>query len=175
MYMDPDKARFNYSETDDLQILELPYKGEEISMLVLLPKENLDAIEPFLILEKLNEYKAQMKETKLDAIYLPKFEFDTKYTLNENLKALGMPTAFDFENADFSGMTTAEKIWIDFVIHQAYVKVDEKGTEAAAATAVGMSDSAMPTERKIFKADHPVYFHNSGKGNRKYFIYGKNE
>ena len=68
-----------------------------------------------------------------------------------------MPLAFDAENADFSGMTTAEKIWIDFVIHQAYVKVDEKGTEAAAATAVvaGIT-SAQP--RTIFRADHPFIF-----------------
>ena len=156
MYMKPDKARFNYADLGDLQILELPYKGDEISMLILLPRENLGAIEPSLTPEKLKEWKNKMQETKLDAIYLPKFEFSTKYSLNENLKALGMSTAFDAENADFSGMTTAEKIWIDFVIHQAYVKVDEKGTEAAAATAVGMAGSAMP--RNVFRADHPFIF-----------------
>lgn len=156
MYMNPKKATFYYADTGDLQILELPYKGEEISMLILLPKENLDSVESSLNLEKLNEYKTQMQETKLDSIYLPKFEFETKYTLNENLRALGMALAFDAGNADFSGMTTEEKIWIDFVIHQAYVKVDEKGTEAAAATAVGTVGSAMPMN--IFKADHPFIF-----------------
>jgi len=156
MYMKPDKARFNYADLGDLQILELPYKGDKISMLILLPSENLDTIEPSLTPKKLEEWKNQMQETKLDAIYIPKFEFDTEYTLNENLKALGMPTAFDAENADFSGMTTAEKIWIDFVIHQAYVKVDEKGTEAAAATAVGMVGRAM--SRNVFRADHPFIF-----------------
>lgn len=156
MYMDPDKARFNYVDIGDLQILELPYKGEKISMLILLPTEDLNSIEPSLTAEKLSEYKTKIQETKLDAIYLPKFEFDTKYTLNENLKALGMSTAFDPNNADFSGMTESEKIWIDFVIHQAYVKVDEKGTEAAAATAVGMIGSAMP--RNVFRADHPFIF-----------------
>jgi len=170
MFMDNDKATFNYADAGELQILELPYKGEEISMLILLPKQgedydfetgerivsdyNLEDIE--FSVEKLEEYKSQMQETKLDSISLPKFEFETKYTLNENLKALGMPLAFDAGNADFSGMTTAEKIWIDFVIHQAYVKVDEKGTEAAAATAVGMVGSAMP--RNIFRADHPFIF-----------------
>lgn len=170
MYMDPDKARFNYADIGELQILELPYKGEKISMLILLPKQGEDydyetgerIVSDYTLkdievsFEKLNEYKAQMKETKLDSISLPKFEFDTKYTLNENLKALGMPTAFDSNNADFSGMTESEKIWIDFVIHQAYVKVDEKGTEAAAATAVGMIGSAMP--RNFFRADHPFIF-----------------
>jgi serpin B len=97
-----------------------------------------------------------MQETNLGAIYLPRFEFETKYPLNENLKALGMPLAFDPEKADFSGMATAEKIWIDFVIHQAYVKVNEEGTEAAAATAIGIAGSAMP--RNIFRADHPFIF-----------------
>jgi serine protease inhibitor len=170
MYMAPDKAKFNYADIGKLQILELPYKGEDISMLILLPKQGedydsetgeqiisdytLEDIE--LSAEKLDEYKLQMEETKLGSISLPKFEFETKYTLNENLKALGMSMAFDPNNADFSGMATAEKMWIDFVIHQAYVKVDEKGTEAAAATGVGMVGSVMP--RNVFRADHPFIF-----------------
>jgi len=156
MYMDPEKARFNYADTGDLQILELPYKGEEISMLVLLPAENLDSIESSLTLEKLEEWKNQTQETKLDAIYLPKFEFDTKYTLNENLKALGMPTAFGTD-ADFSGMDGTDWLFISSVIHQAFVKVNEEGTEAAAATAVVMDMESVPTT-KIFRADHPFIF-----------------
>lgn len=156
MYMIPDNAKFNYADLGDLQILELPYKGEKISMLIILPKKDLKSIEPVLTAEKLEEWKSQMQETNLDAIYLPKFEFETKYTLNENLKALGMPSTFNPNNADFSGMTVAEKLWINSVIHQAYVKVDERGTEAAAATAVGIVGTAMP--RNIFKADHPFIF-----------------
>jgi len=162
MFMDNDKAMFNYADLEDLKILELPYKGEDISMLILLPTENLDSIESLLTAEKLNEWKSQMQETKLDAIYLPKFEFDTKYKLNDNLSALGMPTAFS-DNADFSGMAgkifclPKKDLFISFVIHQAYVKVDEKGTEAAAATAVGMRIiSAGPGN--VFRADHPFIF-----------------
>ena len=156
MYMDPDKARFNYADIGYLQILELPYKGEEISMLILLPTENLESIEPSLTAEKLNEYKAQMKETKLDAIYLPKFEFDTKYFMKETLSAMGMPTAFGMD-ADFSGMDGTDWLYISKVIHQAFVKVDEKGTEAAAATAVVMTlKGAMPSN--VFRADHPFIF-----------------
>jgi len=159
MSMEPDKdeAKFNYLENEDLQILELSYKGDKISMLVLLPKENLEAIEPNLNAEKIKEYRAQMKETKLDSISFPKFEFDTKYFMKNTLISLGMPTAFS-ERADFSGMTGQKDLFIDFVIHQAYVKVDEEGTEAAAATAVGMKLTAMPAPKKIFKADHPFIF-----------------
>jgi len=155
MYMDNDKAQFNYADVGDLQILELPYKGEEISMLVLLPTENLDAIEPSLTAEKLEEWKSKMGEDKLDAIYLPKFGFDTKYFMKETLSAMGMPTAFS-GGADFSGMDGIKNLFIDQVIHQAFVKVDEEGTEAAAATAVVMKLTAI--QRKIFNADHPFIF-----------------
>ncbi len=170
MYMDPDKAKFNYADIGELQILELPYKGDDISMLILLPKQGVDydmetreeiisdyTLEDIsLTKENLENWKSQMTETKLDAIYLPKFEFDTKYTLNKVLTDLGMPTAFS-GNADFSGMTEAERLFISAVIHQAYVKVNEEGTEAAAATAViGETTSIQP--RNIFRADHPFIF-----------------
>ena len=186
MYMDNDKARLNYADIGDLQVLELPYKGEDISMLILLPKQGIDydmetreeiisdyTLEDInLTTENLNSWKSQMRETKLDSIYLPKFEFDTKYSLNENLKALGMPTAFDDLKADFSGMTEEEKLFISAVIHQAYVKVDEKGTEAAAATAVMMgATSAGP--RNFFKADHPFIFIIQEKGTGNILFMGK--
>ena len=155
-YMRPDEDIFNYANLKDLQILELLYKGNNISMLILLPLTNLDAIERTLTAEKLNEYKNQMQETELDEIYLPKFEFDTKYFLKETLSSMGMPTAFG-ENANFSRMTLAEQLYISKVIHQAYVKVDEKGTEAAAATGAYMSAGISPS-KPIFKADHPFIF-----------------
>ncbi len=157
MFMDNDKATFNYADLGNLQVLELPYKGEEISMLVVLPTTDLDDIEPSLTTEKLKEWKSQMRESKLDAIYLPKFEFDTKYFLNEVLTALGMPTAFS-NGADFSGMTGAKDLLISSVIHQAYIKVDEEGTEAAAATAVNVRVTSISPTRKEFIADHPFIF-----------------
>jgi len=156
MHMNPKEAKFNYAETEDLQILELPYKGDKISMLILLPTKDLNEIDSILTAEKLNEYKSKMKETKLDSISLPKFEFDTKYFMKDTLISLGMLTAFSGD-ADFSGMTGKKDLYISSVIHQAYVGVDEKGTEAAAATAVIMKElSAMPMN--IFRADHPFIF-----------------
>ena len=157
MYMKPDKARFNYADTEDLQILELPYKGEEISMLILLPTENLDVIETSLTSEKLKEWKSKMQETKLDSIFIPKFEFDSKYFMKDTLSAMGMPTAFSF-SADLSGMDGTKNLFIDKVIHQAYVKVDEEGTEAAAATAVIVAQKSAMISRNIFRADHPFIF-----------------
>lgn len=170
MHMDPDKARFNYADLDKLQILELPYKGGDISMLILLPKQGeeyehetgevvshdytLEDIE--LSSEKLDEYRSSMRETKLDSISIPKFEFDTKYFMKNDLINMGMPTPFSMY-ADFSGMDGTPLLYIENVIHQAYVKVDEKGTEAAAATAVVMSLKASMNEN-IFRADHPFVF-----------------
>ena len=155
MYMKPEKAKFNYADLEDLQIIELPYKGEKISMLILLPKDNLETIQP-LTIEKLKEWKSQMKEETLDEIYLPKFEFDTKYFMKEILSDMGMPTAFEMD-ADFSGMDGTKSLYIKEVIHQAYVKVDEKGTEAAAATGVVMNfTSLMP--KNVFRVDHPFIF-----------------
>ena len=171
MHMNPEEAKFNYAETEDLQILELPYKGDKISMLILLPTENLDAIESILTVEKLNEYKSQMKETKLDSISLPKFEFDTKYFMKNTLISLGMPTAFS-DNADFSGMTGKKDLYISNVIHQAYVGVDEEGTEAAAATAVVMKLTAMmPTN--VFRADHPFIFLIQEKDTGNILFFGR--
>ena len=164
MFMEPEKARFNYADLGELQILELPYKGGELSMLILLPKQgkSFETGEDYyytpgdIELSKLEEYKDQMEETSLDAIHLPKFEFETKYFMRDALSAMGMPAAFSMA-ADFSGMDGTQDLFVSEVIHQAFVKVDEKGTEAAAATAVVMDlKAAMPT--KVFKADHPFIF-----------------
>ena len=145
MHLESDKF-FKYAETDELQILELPYKGEKFSMLILLPKKD------GLDLNKLEEWKSMMKETLIDEICLPKFEIETSYTLNENLKSLGIISAFQPGKADFSGITS-EEIWIGTVIHKAYICVDEEGSEAAAASAVIMPTSA--PSKIVFKADHP--------------------
>ncbi|MEA1925225.1 MAG: serpin family protein [Candidatus Altiarchaeota archaeon] len=155
MHLDNDDARFNYAETEELQILELPYRGEEISMLILLPKEDIASLEKELDAEQLAEYKNILTKQGV-VICLPKFTFETKYKLNDQLIEMGMPTAFTWPGADFSGMTGNNDLFISFVIHQAFVDVNEEGTEAAAATAVGMELGAMPTN--IFCADHPFIF-----------------
>ncbi len=156
MSLTGEKAKFNYAETEELQILEMPYEGEELSMLVLLPKEdNLRALEESLNAESLEQWKSQLHETQMD-VYLPKFKFETKYSLPQTLAKMGMPTAFQWPGADFSGMDGTRNLFISNVIHQAYVEVNEEGTEAAAATAIVMTlGSAMPN---YFRADHPFIF-----------------
>lgn len=154
MHMDPEKARLNYAELEDIQILELPYQGGKISMLIILPA-HLDSLE--LTSENLASWKDSMQETKLDAVYLPKFEFSTKYFLRETLSAMGMSSAFEPEKADLSGMTGKKELYISSVIHQAFVEVDEEGTEAAAATAVVVGITSIQPQT-IFRADRPFIF-----------------
>lgn len=151
-------AEFNYAETDKLQILEMLYSGNELSMIILLPKENetLDSIN--LTLENLASWKNSLTEQRVN-VYMPKFKFETKYFMAEDLKEMGMPTAFNSGVANFSGMTGERDLYIDFVIHQAFVEVNEEGTEAAAATAVGVGVTAAPPRQiPVFRADHPFIF-----------------
>jgi len=156
MMLTGDKAEFKYTETDDLQMIELPYKGDKLSMLVLLPNEDdISSLEKSLSAEKLNELRDELQEQRVD-VYLPKFKFETKYFLCEALKAMGMPAAFSPGGADFSGMDGTRNLFISKVIHQAFVDVNEEGTEAAAATAVVMDRAIM--QNAVFRADHPFIF-----------------
>jgi len=155
---------FNYTETEDLKILELGYKGNDLSMIIILPKEKLTDLSD--IVNSLNkddysEWIDQMTQKKVD-IYLPKFEFETKYTLNSYLVELGMSDAFNSIKANFSGMNDKIDLFINAVLHKAFVKVNEEGTEAAAATAVVIGTTSIEppkeTERIDFKCDHPFLF-----------------
>jgi len=148
---------FKYAETEKLQILELPYVDEELSMLVLLPSEGeMDYLESNLTAQNFGDWKSNLRMQEVN-VYLPKFKFETKYFMKDVLKELGMATAFS-AGADFSGMTGQRDLFISEVIHQAFVEVNEEGTEAAAATAVIMEKLSMPQEIPEFKADHPFIF-----------------
>lgn len=150
-------VKFNYAETDEIQILEMPYHGEDLSMLIILPKGNdLANIEKSITLEKLSEWKNMLNEQRVD-IFIPKFKFETKYFMAKALSDMGMPTAFS-PAADFSGMDGTKDLLIQNVIHQAFVEVNEEGTEAAAATGVVMGITSVGPRIPIFRADHPFIF-----------------
>jgi len=155
-----EEAKFNYAENNKLQILEMPYSGEEISMVLLLPKDDdLERMEDALTAKNLSAWKKDLKNKRVK-VYLPRFKFETKYFMAEDLRTMGMPTAF-FISADFSGMTGEKDLFISEVIHQAFVEVNEEGTEAAAATAVVMrvlSAGGSGSQIPVFRADHPFLF-----------------
>jgi len=153
------KGRFNYARNDDVQLLELAYKDENLSMIVVLPNKRfgLEEVEKQFNLETVTEWMGQMRKREV-VVYMPKFKMTTGFELSDYLCKMGMPDAFSARWADFSGMTRARELFISKVIHQAFVAVDEQGTEAAAATAVVMKLRAAPSKPEVFRADHPFMF-----------------
>ena len=152
-----------FAERDGAQVLELPYKGGALSMVVILPKDvnGLPALEAKLSAKTLSAWLTGLLQQKVN-VHLPKFRVESTFGLNGALQQLGMKTAFDCREeteADFSGMTGSRNLCISAVVHKAFVEVNELGTEAAAATAVVMAelDSVEPPVLE-FRADHPFLF-----------------
>jgi len=160
---------FNYTETADVQVVELPYKGGRYSMVFVLPKENnLDEVEKDVTVENYYRWLSVMKEEEL-VLSVPKYKLENKYDMKEDLIEMGMPLAFTKEDliemgmplaftseADLIKMSPEEGLYIEYVVHQAYVEVNEKGTEAGAAT--GASGTLSIPKGVRFIVDHPFLF-----------------
>lgn len=150
----------SYAETATYQAVELPYADGSLSMTVLLPRAGKSIAEvEDRALAAFAGGTAKLAGTRV-ALQLPKFKIEARFALAETLAKLGMPTAFIPGKADFSGIDGTRELFIGAVVHQAVITVDEKGTEAAAATAIGMrAGSAAPTAPpKDFIADRPFAF-----------------
>ncbi len=148
---------FGYAESDGYRAVELMYDGGELSMVILLPDAGwFETFERSLDAEQVGEIVAAIERRQV-ALTMPRFEFDSDFGLGDSLAAMGMPDAFT-DAADFSGMTGDRGLFISDVIHQAFVAVDEAGTEAAAATAVVMVEMSMPEEPIPVTVDRPFIF-----------------
>jgi serpin B len=152
----------NYSGNNDFQAVELPYSGNDLSMVILLPRQidALGQIEKQLSPAFLDRLLAQLKKQKVE-IFLPRFKLGARYELAGTLPKMGMPDAFIQEKADFSGLNGTRSFFISTVIHKAWVEVMEEGIEAAAATVVAMPTGAAPPAPPpppVFRADHPFIF-----------------
>ena len=155
------EAGFRYAEDDGLQLLELPYAGGDLAMVVLLPRETygLKGLEERLTEQSLDRWLARAFEQKVN-VSMPKFKVIAQFSLAKPLAAMGMTDAFS-RRADFSGMDGQRDLFISAVVHKAFVEVNESGTVAAAATGVVMRDMAVmmaPRPTPIFRADHPFIF-----------------
>lgn len=152
------QGKFLYRENDSLQILELPYLGNELSMIVLLPKkiDGLQKLEHNLNINNLKNWTDFSSEDVI--VYLPKFKMTSEFYLGKTLSLMGMTDAFSYKQADFSGIDGTRELFISEVIHKAFVDVNEEGTEAAAATAVVMLKAVSPKKPIVFHADHPFIF-----------------
>ena len=152
---------FRYLDGGSFQALELPYEANELSMIVFLPRRvaGLAEFEQTLTASRVTDWLTRMTADEV-VVTLPRFKVTAQFELKPALTELGMPLAFSREKADFSGITKAVPLWLSAVIHKAYVEVDEKGTEAAAATGAvaTMTSAKIPRAPKVFRADHPFFF-----------------
>lgn len=148
---------YAYAQVDGAQLVELPYEGDELSMVVVVPDETdgLLDIEAGLYADTVQNWLDELTPTAT-WISMPKLEMRWKDMLNEPLQNLGMDLAFT-HSADLSGMSADLDMMIDVVIHEAYVKINEEGTEAAAATGVGVGTTSEPQYESV-TADHPFLF-----------------
>ena len=150
-------ASFQYYQGKGYQAVELPYIGNQASMLVIVPDQgNFEEFENQLSSNTLNQILNGLAYSPV-ALTFPKFEFESEISLARILAEMGMPTAFS-DSADFSGMTGSNDLFISDVFHKAFVSVDEEGTEAAAATAVLMALASVPDSPIELTVDHPFLF-----------------
>jgi serpin B len=157
------EATFAYGEDADLQTLEMPYSGQELSIVVLLPRkpDGLPELEKKLTAENLTRWLAGLRSREVN-VTLPKFKMTREFALEQVLAAMGMTDAFT-ASADFSGMDDGHgQLQLSAVVHKAFIDVTEEGTEAAAATAVcvtvGVAPGLTPPPPPVFRADHPFLF-----------------
>ena len=148
---------FGYTEGEGYQAVELLYDGDELSMVILLPASGtFQAFEEGLQFQQISDIISGLQPSAV-SLTMPRFEFDSEFSLTDTLTGMGMQDAFSGA-ADFSGMTGNRELFISDVIHKAFVSVNEDGTEAAAATAVVMP-TAMPPEPTVeVTIDRPFIF-----------------
>ncbi len=166
-------GRFAHAAFDGFAMLEMPYAGSDLAMDILLPDDvdGLPALEARLSPEQLESWSASLREREV-SVSIPRFKTDVRFDLVAPLAAMGMPSAFS-PSADFSGMTADAQLFISKIVHQAFVQVDEEGTEAAAATAVVMERMGAAGRPVRFDADHPFLFLIRDRGTGSILFMGR--
>lgn len=144
-----------YLREGGFEAVEMPYVGDELSMLVVVPTGSFADFEASLTGEKVLDILGRLQPREVD-LGFPKLKVESAMSLKAPLQSLGMNQAFD-RSADFSGMSTAEKLRISDVLHKTFLQIDEKGTEAAAATAVTVVLTSLPTDVITMKVDRPFF------------------
>lgn len=153
-------TRLYYLDGRGFQAVDLPYMGDTVSMLVVVPDAGqLDAFEAGLTADRFQSIRSGLQPATV-ALTLPKFQFTSSYSLADTLKGMGLPAAFAAGVADLSGMDGTKDLYISQVYHKAFVAVDEKGTEAAAATAVvvELASAMLQDEVVPLVVDRPFVF-----------------
>lgn len=154
---------FDYTESDGVQVLMMPYKGDRLSMMVILPvaRNGIAELEESMTAEKIEQWRQDLRPHEV-IVEMPKFTMKTGYLLNTPMMDLGAVSVFDEERSDLSGMARPSSDYspyVGMVLHDAFVEVNEEGTEAAAvSTVVIPNKSYIPQLPVRFVADHPFIF-----------------
>lgn len=166
--------QFNYYGDTNFEMLEIPYGSGKFSMLILLPRsgKKADDVVSSLTTSRLSGWISKLSETK-KTVYLPKFEFKFDKSLISNLQDLGMVDAFNPVKCNLSGISEAAQLYISEVMHKSYIKVDEKGTEAAAVTGITIGVTTIGLEPNVFRVDHPFVFLIREKDTNSILFMGK--
>src|SRR5262249_9930280 len=143
------RLRASYAKQGDLEAVELPYQASGLSMVVLLPEVGkLKEAEASLSVDRVSALLKALSGAEVD-LTMPKFKYESTFQLDKTLSEMGMPDAFSADAADFAGMTGKKDLFIDCVVHKAYVLVDEAGTEAAAATGITFAPTAIMPQKQV--------------------------
>jgi len=164
---------FNYYSHQSFELLEMPYGNGKYSMLIFLPEtgKTTDEVISLMTAENVNDWISRLTEQKKE-VFLPKFEFKFDDSLVDELTALGMTDAFDETKADLSGISEAAKLIITEVMHKSYIKVDERGTEAAAVTGITVGVTSVQPDIS-FRVDRPFVFAIREKDTKSILFIGK--
>lgn len=164
---------FNYYRDQNFQLLEMPYGSGKYSMLVFLPEtgKTTNDVISLLSTENINNWLQNMTEQKKE-VYLPKFEFKFDDSLVDELKALGMTDAFSDGKANLRDISEDAQLAVSEVMHKTYIKVDERGTEAAAVTGITIIVTSAGPDNS-FRADHPFVFAIREKDTQAILFIGK--
>ncbi|XP_019377324.1 PREDICTED: ovalbumin-related protein X-like [Gavialis gangeticus] len=159
-----------------LEVLELPYIDNELSMFILLPKDigdnstGLEQLESALTYEKLAEWISSANMNKQNVnVYLPRFKMEEDYNLKSSLQAMGVLDVFSFKKSDLTGMSKSAQLYVSRALHKSYVDVNEEGTEASTGTGVVISRKSAHD----FKADHPFLFFIKHNATNSILFYGR--
>lgn len=153
--------KFKFARMDGLKVLQMPYQGDQLAMIIVLPDEvdGLAKVEDKLSPDTWKRWTSGLKMKEV-WVRLPRFKMTSQFSLKDALSELGMPLAFEEGSANFSGMNGKHDLFISAALHKAFVDVNEEGTEAAAATGItiGVTSAVEPTKPEEFHADHPFLF-----------------
>lgn len=172
------KAKSNYyylhDEDKKLRAIELPYKGEDISMVVLLPEERdgVWRLQNKVSYDDLYDIIDRLEEEEV-TVYLPKFKFGYSRSLKNHISSMGVSSIFG-SNADLSGIAPTNELYVSDVVHKAVIEVNEKGSEAAAVTGVILENRMqILNEDNVFRADHPFLFYIVDKRTKTNLFLGR--